>query len=408
MINSIRRFFLMCSGATLDILERPECKTELARYAMIGVFVILTACFAALSGGFALYTGFKKLMLAIPVGLLWGAFIFTLDRFIVSSIRKKQIDDDSSLLQKAWIKSGEILAASPRLVLAVFIAITVAVPLEMKYFEPEITAQIGETNTEAAKAAAATAPQAIPELAAVQDELNNIAGREKKLRDRRDSLTDDVKYEGLGVKGAGYTGVFGPGPIYRQRLADAKQAEAELSNSQTTTRERVQYLTDRLNQLRLELAAKIDQTNQRRENGDGFLARFKALSQLAAAGPIKSVTRFLIILLMLIETTPVLIKLFAKRGPYDDLLETVEHKVYFGQQVDISNFNSDTNMELELYVAKTDARRQLENQLIRDTLSTQRVEDLAADDIGEAQAEIAKATISAWKWKQMDPMQNPS
>jgi hypothetical protein len=103
----------------------------------------------------------------------------------------------------------------------------------------------------------------------------------------------------------------------------------------------------------------------------------------------------------------VLIKLFAKRGPYDDLLETIEHKVYFGQQVDISNFNSDTNMDLELYVTKVEARRQLENQLIRDTLSPQRVEDLAADDIGEAQTEIAKATIGAWKWKHVDPLQNP-
>ncbi len=401
MINSIRRFFLICSGATLDILERPECKTELARYAMMGAFVILTACFAALSGGFALYTGFKKLMLAIPVGLLWGAFIFTLDRFIVSSIRKKRTDDDSSLLQKAWLKSGEIFTAFPRLVLAVFIAITVAVPLEMKYFEPEITAQIGETNTEAAKAAAATAPQAIPELAAVQDELNNIADREKNLRERRDSLTDDVKYEGLGVKAAGYTGVFGAGPIYRQRLADAKQAEADLANYQTTTRERVQYLTDRLNQLRLELAAKINQTNQRRENGDGFLAHFKALSQLAADGPIRNVTRFLIILLTLIETTPVLIKLFAKRGPYDDLLETAEHKVYFSQQVEVSNFNSDTNTDLELYEARVEARRELETKLIRETLSAPQVENLASEDIEKAQAEIAKATIAGWKWKQM-------
>src|SRR2546430_17519318 len=104
MVNSIRRFFLVCSGATVDILLRPECKTELARYAMMGAFVALTASFAALSGGFALYTGFKKVLLAIPVGILWGAFIFTLDRFIVSSIRKKPLGSDSSLTHKTWIK----------------------------------------------------------------------------------------------------------------------------------------------------------------------------------------------------------------------------------------------------------------------------------------------------------------
>ncbi|MFY9620636.1 MAG: DUF4407 domain-containing protein [Pyrinomonadaceae bacterium] len=401
MINSIRRFFLICSGATVDILEQPECKTELARYAMMGAFVFLTASFAALSGGFALYTGFKKLLLAIPVGLLWGAFIFTLDRFIVSSIRKKQIEDDSSLGHKAWIKSGEILTALPRLVLAGFIAVTVAVPLEMKYFEPEITTQIDETNTEAAKVTAAEAPQTIPELAEVQKELEDKAAQEKKLRERRDSLTDDVKYEGLGVKGPGFTGVAGAGPIFKQRLKDAKQAEDDLANYQTKNQERVQYLTGRLNTLRLELAKKIADKNQLRANGDGFLARFKALSQLAADGPIRNVTLFLVILLTLIETTPVLIKLFAKRGPYDDLLDALEHKVYFSQQVEISNFNSDTNMELELYEAKVEARRQLESQLIRETLSPHQVENLAAEDIEEAQTEIAKATIGRWKWKEM-------
>jgi hypothetical protein len=401
MINSIRKFFLICSGATVDILERPECKTELARYAMMGAFVILTASFAALSGGFALYTGFKKLILAIPVGLLWGAFIFTLDRFIVSSIRKKQVDDDSPLIHKTWVKSGEILTALPRLVLAVFIAVTVAVPLEMKYFEPEIATQIDETNTEAAKATAAGVPQTIPELALVQTELDDIADTEKKLRERRDSLTDDVKYEGLGVKGSGYTGVFGAGPIYRQRLKDTKQAEDDLASYQTKNQDRVRYLTERLNTLRLELAKKIDDKNQLRKNGNGFLARFQALSQLSADGPIRNVTLFLVILLTLIETTPVLIKLFAKRGPYDDLLDATEHKIYFSQQVEISNFNSDTNMDLELYEAKVEARRQLENQLMRDTLSPQQVENLAGEDIEEAQTEIAKATIDTWKWKQM-------
>ena len=101
-----------------------------------------------------------------------------------------------------------------------------------------------------------------------------------------------------------------------------------------------------------------------------------------------------------------LIKLFAKRGPYDDLLEAIEHRVHVAQQVEVSNFNSDTNMELKLYEAKVEARRQLENQLIRDTWNPERVEDLAAQDIGEAQTEIAKATIGNWKWRQMDTAHN--
>jgi hypothetical protein len=381
MINSIRRVFLVCSGATVDILERPECKTELARYAMMGAFVVLTAAFAALSGGFALYTGFKRVLLAISVGLLWGGFIFTLDRFIVSSIRKQAVDSDSSLGQKIWAKATEICTAMPRLILAGFIAVTVAVPLEMKYFEPEITAKLDDTRGQAAPGLATQVHDSMPELVAVEGELQRLAEKEERLRQRRDLLRDQLMNEGKGVGGQGYSGVFGAGPIYRQRAAEANQADVDLTNHQTTNQARTQYLTVRLNALRVELDEAINEKNRIKKGGDGFLARFQALHELANDGSIRNVTWFLVILLTLIETTPVLIKLFAKRGPYDDLL--------------------DANIELELYEKKAEARRQLESQLIRDTLSSERLEDLASQDIEAAQTEIAKATVGDWKWKQM-------
>src|SRR5882724_596480 len=406
MINSIRRFLLVCSGATVDILERPECKTELARYAMMGTFVALTAVFAALSGGFALYTGFKKLLLAIPIGLLWGAFIFTLDRFIVSSIRKKPVDNDSSLVHRMWLKLGEIGTALPRLVLAVFIAVTVAVPLEMKYFEPEIEAQIAKTDLEADKTTAGEAEKGEFELAKLEKDLVDMDAKEQGLRERRDLLREQRRNEVDGVKGPGSTGIRGIGPEARQRKAEYDQAQKDFESVLTQNEVPRAQAKARVDELRKRLDARIEGTRATMRGGNGFLARFKALSQLAADGPIKNVTRFLIILLTLIETTPVLIKLFAKRGPYDDLLDAIEHRIHVVQQVEVSYFNSDTNIELELYETKVEARRQLENQLIRDTWSSERVEDLAAEDIGEAQTEIAKATIGDWKWKQMATVHN--
>lgn len=405
MINSIRRFFLICSGATVDILERPECKTELSRYAMMGAFVALTAAFAALSGGFALYTGFKKLPLAIPVGLLWGVFIFTLDRFIVSSIRKKAIDADSSLGHKTRIKLGEILTALPRLILAGFIAVTVAVPLEMKYFEPEIEAQIAKTNLEADKATAAKAAEGELELPKLEKELKDMDANEQALRDRRDLLREQRRNEVDGVKGPGSTGIAGIGPEARQRKMEYDQAQQDFETALGQNLEPRAEAKARVEELRKRLDERIGETRATMREGNGFLARFKALRKLGEDQSIENASLFLIILLTLIETTPVLIKLFAKRGPYDDLLDAVEHKVHIAQQVEVSNFNNDTNMDLELYSLKAEARRQLESQLIRDTLSSERIEDLASQDIEEAQTEIAKATIGDWKWKQMQTVE---
>ncbi|HKO44459.1 MAG TPA: DUF4407 domain-containing protein [Pyrinomonadaceae bacterium] len=406
MTNSIRRFFLTCSGATVDLLERPECKTELSRYAMMGAFVAMTAAFAALSGGFALYTGFKRLTLAIPVGLLWGGFIFTLDRFIISSIRKKAIDPDSSLGQKTWIKLGEITTALPRLILAAFIAVTVAVPLEMKYFEPEIEAQIAKTNLEADKATADQAAQGELELPKLEKELKDMDDSEQALRERRDLLREQRRNEVDGVKGPGSTGIPGIGPEARQRKVEYDQAQQDFETALAQNVEPRAKAKVRVEELRKRLDERIGGTRATMREGDGFLARFRALRKLAEDQSIENVSLFLIILLTLIETTPVLIKLFAKRGPYDDLLDAVEHKVHIAQQVEVSNFNSDTNIDLELYRMKAEARRQLESQLIRDTLSSERIEDLAAQDIENAQSEIAKATIGDWKWKQMKTVEH--
>src|SRR6266705_1428519 len=86
----VKRFLLMCSGATREILYAPSCITELNKYAMFGAIIFFTAGFAALSGGYAAYTAFRDTAVATALGVLWGLFIFTLDRLIVSGVRKQQ------------------------------------------------------------------------------------------------------------------------------------------------------------------------------------------------------------------------------------------------------------------------------------------------------------------------------
>ena len=67
---------------------------------------------------------------------LWGMMIFNLDRYIVSGMRKK-----SNFLK-------EFAMAAPRIVLAVFIGIVIATPLELKLFESEINAELGMMQQE--------------------------------------------------------------------------------------------------------------------------------------------------------------------------------------------------------------------------------------------------------------------
>ncbi len=68
-------------------------------------------------------------------GLVWSLLIFNLDRFIVSTIRKRD-------------QFGrEFLQATPRIILAIIIAIVISKPLEIKIFEKEInTVLLKEKN----------------------------------------------------------------------------------------------------------------------------------------------------------------------------------------------------------------------------------------------------------------------
>src|SRR6478672_3532742 len=130
----LKRFFLLCSGADTDIVN--GCSSgEQNKYAGIGATVFFTAVMAFIASSYALYTVFDNLYTAIFFGLVWGFLIFNLDRFIVSTIKKR----DSFI--------DEFIQASPRIVLAVIIAIVISKPLEIKIFKKEIdTVLLKEKN----------------------------------------------------------------------------------------------------------------------------------------------------------------------------------------------------------------------------------------------------------------------
>src|SRR5713101_8905155 len=140
--NLMTRFFLMCSGATREILYAPSCITELNKYAMLGAIIFFTAGFAALSGGYAAYTAFSDTAVATALGVLWGLFIFTLDRLIVSGIRKQQPEPSDPWAVWCSKSLRGLRQACPRLVLAVFLSIVIATPLELKLFERELQVSI--------------------------------------------------------------------------------------------------------------------------------------------------------------------------------------------------------------------------------------------------------------------------
>src|SRR5210317_1114722 len=111
----------MCSGADTEVLENCS-KSEQIKYVGIGGTVFFTAIMATIASSYALYTVFDNYFVALIFGLVWGLLIFNLDRFIVGTIKKRE---------SKW---SEIWQATPRIILAVIIAVVISKPLELKLF----------------------------------------------------------------------------------------------------------------------------------------------------------------------------------------------------------------------------------------------------------------------------------
>jgi len=220
----LKRFFILCSGADSTILE--DCSDgEQNKYVGIGATVFFTAVMAFIAASYALYTVFDNYFTAAFFGLIWGALIFNLDRFIVSTIKKK-----GSFLD-------EFLQASPRILLAIIIAVVISKPLELKIFEKEIDRVLLEQKNDftlANKEQIAT--QYTPVIAEIDSEItslkNEIGTKEKEVNE----LYETYIAEAEGRKG---TEVVGKGPVYKEKREKHDDALAALVALKKTNEDKI-------------------------------------------------------------------------------------------------------------------------------------------------------------------------
>lgn len=332
----IRQFLWFCAGIDEQLIRRCP-HSERVKAEGIGGVILATSVLAFLSGSYAFYTVFGpkisyaltpeqqatdlgSVLIAVLCGLAWALVIFNLDRFIVTSTGH---GDGTEAITKQELKNG-----LPRIVMAVFIGICISAPLETRVFQSEINAKLEELQDEQTK---------------IYDKGTN-AGFEMKQtnlderkRERREELQKketrlnegllgiknqrkDLEEEVAGNKGSG---TAGRGPAYRDRLANLQKMEAEFNDEKPKLEQDINALKTELAQLQAELNSlsesktKAHSDNTRRAvNIDGLGNRIRLAHQLF---PVSSI--LLMLLLIIIEVTPIFIKMMFIRGPYDLLSE---------------------------------------------------------------------------------------
>lgn len=318
-VNALKRFFWFCSGADLSILEAPACVGDQNRYAGIGATVFVTALLAALSGGYALFTVFRSYAAALPLGLLWGVVVFNFDRNIIMGMSKG----------RGGLR-GELLVAAPRFLAALIISLVITAPLEVKLFEESIADELVREGREAAGAEPADVARLTQEIKKYEEQ-NQSMRDELTLRGQEvDRLYREIAAE---ADGTGGSGEIGWGPRYEEKVRHYDEVNKALNglrdNYEPLIRENAAKITAREDQRKL----LIDRNRQTAERADTFLRKLGALHRLTRRDETMAFAFWLILaLFIIIETSPVLLKLLSARGPYDTLKERREREVVLSEE----------------------------------------------------------------------------
>ncbi len=314
VMQQVNRFFWFCSGANFALLKRAP--TESNKYAGIGATVFFTGLLAALAAGYALYTVFQTLIPAVFFGLLWGLMIFNLDRFIVSSMRKKA---------HAW---AEWKVAIPRLVLAVLLALVISKPLELKMFEREINRKLDEKKTEFITQSKIDLAKGFPEIQELEARIDTLKAEVAGAESFRDRLQKEYDAERFGEKTAGTSGIVGLGTNAKKKEQQLDASQLALDDLRKRNQVRIDTLEAQIREFTALRQAEFEKQQPGIEGFDGLAARMDALAALTAESTAMAMANIFIMLLFIaIETAPIFVKLISARGPYDELLELHEDRV---------------------------------------------------------------------------------
>jgi hypothetical protein len=392
--DNIYTMFLWSSGADLEVLD--QVPMEKNKFYGIGGTIVFTALMATFAGGYAFNTAFDNVYLSVFFGFFWGALIFNLDRYIVSSFG---VGDG-----KKTISGQELIEATPRLIMAIILGLVIATPLELKLFESEINAEIKRLNdlttqesefnyTAQADSLAITF---IEENQAIEGGIDLRRRELEVLRLKRNDAYDKYMCELNGTCG---TGKPGEGPVFREAKEnyislndEFKKMEASYGQLNEQDLQSIREKEGRINDLRDDARQKSTSLRTEFESRNGLLARLEALGSLTDKDSSLWAAKWLVtILFVFIEIAPILFKMMTERGPYDDIIDYRKHQVKVRHLLFTSNLNEEINTEVKINAEKSSQKLEAELLANRELLKT----------IALAQLEIASAAIAKWKENQI-------
>jgi uncharacterized protein DUF4407 len=341
-------FLWWCAGADQKLLK--EYPSEHTKYAGLGGVILATFVLASISAGYAIFSVFHDTAWSIIFAIIWGLIIFNFDRFLVSTMRKYGVS-----------RSRQLRMTLPRVALAILIGVTIARPLELKIFEKEIDVKVLENRHK--KIALNDS------LLAIENRklLETAASERGRLTEKKTALEDTLhKLQQAYVQEADGTGGSKQRGIEKLTLMKQEAYNRALQQFSPELLQLSRQIRDQdsiLNTGRANLEQKRNGYEGGLADKVGFLERNKALSDLSQQeSSVYWANFFIFLLIIIIETGPILSKLIMPLGPYDLALAKSE-------LMQMAATENEMRRDKELQSEKWDEMFRKKKELSQDMLS---------------------------------------
>jgi len=332
----IQRMLWFCAGAYQPLLKK--CPTESNKYIGIGGTVLFTAIFAGLAAGYAMHTVFDSPYVAVLLAIIWALMIFNLDRYIVGTMRKR----------KSSFEEWRI--ALPRFFLAAVLALVIAKPLELRIFEKEINRQLDKERLAVIQDTKSQIDVGFPEKTEILSRIESLRDETADKRLFRDEKQKEYDAERFGLKTPGTSGVVGLGSNARKKEEQLNLAEQDYRETEIRNLARMQTYEQDLKLIDAAKEAEWQRQEISLDNYDGLAARLQALGTLTTENSsMYWANVFIILLFLIVETAPLLVKLMASAGPYDALLDKHEEGILLFADEQWHKTASESEVRLQIF-----------------------------------------------------------
>jgi hypothetical protein len=305
-ISFITRILLWLSKTDTDLYIKSPENVQFTRKSL-GFLVLFTGVFAFLTASYFVRTLFHQydpeahaltvstsgLFVSYLIGILFSAGIIIIDREIVSA--------------------GSRLSALIRLPLAIIIGLVVSIPLKVLLFSDQINKEL---TLSAQVENADHIDRRNDRIFNAENRMNDLRERIDEERKKQAHWRNVMEAEVVGRVGQGRTGLAGEGPAYN----NAKE------NFELHKRFEQKYV-DELNNLGDEYDVIVERAEgelerMRIDQSYDFVSQYQKMQQMSRENnDLKMLGNLILILFVLIECIPAIIKLMKEPDEYDTMLQ---------------------------------------------------------------------------------------